>query len=370
MHRSARLLPSHRTMHAYLSRLTIRASPCRNAAILKIEPFSCSRHSKSESHGQTKPMSRSRNISHTLLLAFAVLAATGCNDGEQTASAQKSHVPESPIEVRFDGPAEPDVSPDLVRGEMLVDIDAIKKRIDSIEDPDTRRLFLTETMESLYEKHPRLAADLALSLFDEGEMTETLVTLIAKWVSVNSADALDYLYALPDTLARTAALTEAGRTMAVTDPIAAMDIAQDLPEGDGRNHCAGQILQTWARRDGTAAAEWLLAHPAYRDAPHLTAELAGAWARVAPEQAAEFVSSRLATAGQREAAYSVVTIWAEQDAKGAANWALKFPDEGLRRPMLQIAMSCWTAQGGPGSEAWLASLNPQDAATMHELMRR
>ncbi len=174
-------------------------------------------------------------------------------------------------------------------------------------------------------RDPREAVELALSLPQGKNRTDTITTLVSAWGSEDPQAALSWVKELPPSPLRQQALQDVLSALAWKNPAAAAKATlEETPPGWEQKGLISKALTAWMQTD---------------------AEAARAWVEKLPE-------GELRGLGLR----SVARLWARNDPKEAMRYAMRTPDAALREAMIGNVLAEWLcgdAGDAKGGLQWL-----------------
>ena len=144
--------------------------------------------------------------------------------------------------------------------------------------------------------------------------------------STDLQSALDRAKALPSADLRYMALRGVVSSLADSDPVGALRLAQTLGDYPGNEPLSSVVYRQWAANDPEAAA-----FQAAQDNP------AGGW---------------------RSPVNQVVRTWAAQDPASAANWSLSLSEADARSHSMSQVMRQWTRDDATAAADWTNALPP------------
>jgi hypothetical protein len=139
---------------------------------------------------------------------------------------------------------------------------------------------------------------------------------------------------------QTEAAFSVARALAGESPLGALAWAQTLPAGDLRGKVLNNILDIWAARDPAAAALYVTQMGAGPGQESAAAYLATLLA-ANPTRAIAWVQSLTSEPSRHAAVVNLASAWAQQDPAAAAQWAASLAPGGVRTEALNGALSYW-----------------------------
>jgi hypothetical protein len=160
-------------------------------------------------------------------------------------------------------------------------------------------------------------------------------------------------------LEKASAMLEFAYEAARAEPIAALNLAMELPASDARDDLLAHAANQWAFRAPVAAAEWArqIVDDALRE--RLLAGIATEWGETDPRAAAGLALESLSSGKpQDDALVGIVLRWAQKEPEVAADWVTEFPPGTLRDTALEELVKLWTDQDLEAAGDWLNRLRP------------
>lgn len=153
---------------------------------------------------------------------------------------------------------------------------------------------------------------------------------------------------------KTAVLHHAGRELADRDPLRALTLGLQLPEGAKRADLLETAFYSWSCSAPAAADAWLATQPDDPARARLLALGAKALATKDPEAGAGRLFSRVQDI-EVLTAYAPVVLgsWAGKNAPAAAAWTARLPAGPGRDLAMQIVAERWSRSDAAAAAAWL-----------------
>ncbi|HUR58499.1 MAG TPA: hypothetical protein VM029_12355, partial [Opitutaceae bacterium] len=201
----------------------------------------------------------------------------------------------------------------------------------------------------------------ALALFDRlGEdsdaelgcklMTRASLEELTAWLAESSATRLRQR-----TLIRFAQLQPERARTGFLEAIHAM------ADTDDRTQLLTVIVGKWARSEPLAAMEWIERMPNARTAEIVWGSVTAQWAQQNPVQVARIAAELPPGTSQRQAVISAVSGWARSDPRAAAAWVERFPEGEWRGAAMEQVVFMWSMRDPVAAASWL-SLQPAGAS--------
>jgi hypothetical protein len=181
---------------------------------------------------------------------------------------------------------------------------------------------------------------------------------------VGNPDGLSqYLAQLPDTAWKQTFLQDAGSEMAAKDPLAAIQLAQQMNPGDTRTNLLRSVVSGWVGTDPAAAIDWVGSVPDPSLREQLVASVVQSYALADPAQAADWLVQEVKSeAVLNDAALNILGTWVASDPAAAADWASRFPEGNLKAAAVTIVSSHWRQTDPAAAMAWIQNLSGEVAS--------
>ena len=163
----------------------------------------------------------------------------------------------------------------------------------------------------------------------------------------------------PNRQARLRGLANASAQLAMSDPLAAMNLISELNELNDRRILQRQVIQIWTRTEPEGAIEWLLEHPTQTN-NQLLASVLGAYAQ-SDAQAAMQIAESLNGNNRISAMTNVLGPWTRQNTEAALAWLNQQTDSQLRQRSIPTIASSLAAEDFSRVEQWLDALEPEES---------
>lgn len=151
------------------------------------------------------------------------------------------------------------------------------------------------------------------------------------------------------------ALRQLAYEAARTEPLAALELAVDLPADQRRDDLIHHTCLQWAGQDPSAAAAWAgqIEDDTLRE--RALAAIATAWAERDPYEAGRLAVEAIPPGRQRDdAVTAIVQRWVQQEPERAAEWVNSFGESPLKVTSMENLISIWRNRDPASLEAWLA----------------
>ncbi len=183
-------------------------------------------------------------------------------------------------------------------------------------------------------------------------------TLAVAEVWAGDPDGLkQYLDQLPDTAWKQSFLQDASSEMTFTNPVAAVNLAQQMKPGDAQTNLLRAVVCGWVSTDPNAAMNWVanVQDPSLRE--QLIASAVQSYALTDPAQAAAWLVSEVKSDGiVKDSVLNILNTWVTIDPAAAANWAAQFPEGDTKAAAVKIVSTYWQQTDPDAASAWILNL--------------
>ena len=138
-----------------------------------------------------------------------------------------------------------------------------------------------------------------------------------------------------------------------SDPAAAMQYAQTLPETNARRQAEMQVLNSWLNADPTGAEAWIRQLPAGQIRNQALSQLAAKVAESNPQAALALLDSVPAGQNRQQMLWPIFNQWAAKSPADAATAAFQLPAGPTRDSAVSAVVSTWAQQDNPAALAWV-----------------
>jgi hypothetical protein len=180
---------------------------------------------------------------------------------------------------------------------------------------------------------------------------------IAQGWAANSAGLQNYAAQLPDTAWKQTFLVEAGSQLSSSDPVAAIQLAQQMNPGNDQTSLLQSVACNWVTSDPNAALDWIagVKDPALQE--QLVASAAQSYALTDPALATGWLVSMVKSDDiVKNAALNIIQTWVTKDASGAANWASQLPDGDVKTAAVNYVSKYWQQTDPAAARTWIQNL--------------
>jgi hypothetical protein len=175
------------------------------------------------------------------------------------------------------------------------------------------------------------------------------------WAVNDLNGALAWMKSLPEGRERAYAAAGLAQSWANSNPAEAAQFSPML-SGTAANDFNRALADAWAASDPQAAVQWWQSIPEQNGRHDVLASILREWSGQAPEAAARFVATLSSPEEQQSAALNVASAWAESDPGAAATWAASFATPELRAQAISSVVSTWAVADPNTSLAWIRGL--------------
>lgn len=149
------------------------------------------------------------------------------------------------------------------------------------------------------------------------------------------------------------------------DPIAALEIARELPATERRDDFLEQAVMEWGGLDSKSSARWVRQIQSESLRNRLLGAVALGMATDQPGAAARLASEEMQPGSEQDrVTVGIVQRWIQSDPDGAAAWVEQFPQSPLRRVVVETLLSGWLSKDPAGARQWVLRL-PEGGLRTH-----
>lgn len=194
--------------------------------------------------------------------------------------------------------------------------------------------------------------------FPENSIRSSVLEQVAiAWANSDLASTTAWLHDLADGESKQVATLAAAYEATHTDPIAALELASQLPPARERNELLTHAVSQWATADFATAAAWAVEIPESDLRQEMLAAVAVAAAEENGPAAATFLANALAPGEiQSRAAVSITQRWSQVAPLDAADWVSQFPETPARDAAVENLVGLWVMNDSPAAANWLNTL--------------
>lgn len=222
-------------------------------------------------------------------------------------------------------------------------------------DPVERGPAMEALLATMVETEPLHAIELAQQNLSGAAFDRTLLAGLQSLTRTDPKAAAALVSALAPGEVQSQASLSVARALAADNPTGALAWAQTLPAGDLRGKVLNNILDSWAAKDPSAAGQYVVQMPAGPEQESAAAHLAGLLAGN-PTQAIAWAQSLGDGAARSAAVVNLASAWAQRDPAAAAQWAAALQPAEVRLEALNGAMSYWLLQDSAAARNYIFGL--------------
>lgn len=214
----------------------------------------------------------------------------------------------------------------------------------------------------------------AMAWLDEHSGSESLRTFQRQFMAIvngyaekDPVGAFNYALNLPENLRSDRQMKAMALNRSIESLLAkgevqtAMNLVQNLPEGNIRNQALNQFVGEWARQDPQAALKWTEALSNEGDQRMLRRSLMRSWAETDPQSAANWLAQQnVPESDMAGLVTGLIARWSEYDTEASAQWLNQMPPS----PEIDRAVAVYTAQVAAddpeGAMSWAVSITDEN----------
>ena len=166
-----------------------------------------------------------------------------------------------------------------------------------------------------------------------------------------------YLDQLPDTAWKQSFLEAASSGMSLTDPLAAIKLAQQMKPGDAQVNLLSSVACAWVDTNPDAALNWInsISDPSLRE--QLVASAAQSYALTNPGLAAAWLVSEVKSDETiKPAVLNIVDTWVSKNPAQAAKWVAQFPGGDTKGAAADIISKHWQQTDPAAAAKWIQNV--------------
>jgi hypothetical protein len=214
---------------------------------------------------------------------------------------------------------------------------------------------MESVLATLLATDPVRAIDLAQQTLGDAAFERTLVAALQVLTRTDPKSAAALVGTLAPGQAQTDASFAVARALAVGSPAEALAWAQTLPPGELRGNVLNNILDIWSARDPVAAGQHVVQMAAGPEQVAAAGYLATLLA-ANPTQAIAWAQSLTSESARQAAQVNLASAWAQQDPAAAARWAAALAPGEVRTQALNGALSYWVLLDGEAARNYIFGL--------------
>jgi hypothetical protein len=197
--------------------------------------------------------------------------------------------------------------------------------------------------------------------------SEALRQVAISWANTDPVAAYNWLNSLPEDRNRQAAIMSLAYEASRKEPAVALEMAGRFAPGPERDELLVHAIREWAATDFSSAQQWATSVPD----PGLRGRLVAAVAVDMAEQngagaAALIASSLPAGPEQDRSAVAIAQRWAEKAPQDAASWVSQFPEGAARTAAMKNIAMLRREQEGGAAAAGPSGLPQGDSAGLEQ----
>jgi hypothetical protein len=140
---------------------------------------------------------------------------------------------------------------------------------------------------------------------------------------------------LPDPAEHDSTLLAIANEAIRSEPVAAVDLAVNLPAGTQRDELIRHAAMEWAAQDGESAGNWARQIPDIYLRNQVLSAVATAWGETNPQSAATLAIGEISGRAQSDAVIGIVQRLAQRQPEQAAAWVELFPAGELKQTAIE-----------------------------------
>jgi hypothetical protein len=223
-------------------------------------------------------------------------------------------------------------------------------------NPTDRAPAMETVITTLVATDPLRAVDLAQQNLSGAAFERTLLSALQALARTDPKSAAALVSTLAPGEARTQASYFVARALATESPSGAMAWAQTLPVGEVRARVLNNILDIWAAKDPVAAGQEVVKMAGGAEQEMTAAHLATLLA-ANPPSAIAWAQSLANEAARSAAVVNLASAWAQRDPSAAARWAGSLEPVDVRNTALNGAISYWVLQDSDAARNYIFGLS-------------
>ncbi len=254
------------------------------------------------------------------------------------------------------------------------DFSGALRKLGEIRESSQRLRVQALVVTQLAEGDPRLAAEFAIALPENGVPSGAIEIAARALAKSEPAGALAWAVGMPDTPPAGVVRRTVAGELVVADPEGAVGKIGALPAGAARDDTLGFAAASWARRDELHAVAWLRGRPDDPLRQRLTSAMGFEIAQTSPERAIALAETLPGGRNRWLLIGAIAQTWVATDARAAMAWARKLPagesreaafagaETGLGLPVSRRPVSVPTIRNS-GPRGLGGSIAPEEASS-------
>ncbi|MBC8096122.1 MAG: hypothetical protein H7Y43_09945 [Akkermansiaceae bacterium] len=191
-----------------------------------------------------------------------------------------------------------------------------------------------------------------------GSMQTDAINRIARaWADVDFDEAVAWANQLGDENLKHESLAQIAYREARTNPLAALQLAVEIPAGTALDNLLAHIGPLWAVTDATAALDWAkeIANEVLRES--VIASMLSGMGEKSPAKAAELALDLL-SAGQKQddTLVTIIGHWTQDEPEVVAAWVMQFPKGKLQETAIESFVPIWADRDFEHVSKWVNGL--------------
>jgi hypothetical protein len=227
--------------------------------------------------------------------------------------------------------------------------------VSSMDEGEAKVQAMAAVAAVLVHSDPQFLAEKALSMPGNRSSRELIQNLANSWAQTDADAALNWAEQLPEGVGKRDALAIIRLQLEQQNPEEVAAQINQMPSGDSRNTLISSLAAQWGLNNPQSAIGWANTLPE-NEKKLAMSNLVGAWAQNDPLAAGAYVAQMPAGEAQSQAAMSVVSSWASKNPDQTAAWVLQFPEGDLREQGIREVVGIWTLSDSQGVQNWAEGL--------------
>lgn len=222
--------------------------------------------------------------------------------------------------------------------------------------PSTERAPAMEAvLAALVSTDPMRAIELAQDSLTGAAFDRTLLAALQTLTRTDPKAAANFIGKLAPGEVQTQASYAVVRALAAETPAGALAWVRTLPAGELQGQLLNNVLDLWAAKNPTAAGQYILQMTAGPEQDSAAAHLAGLLA-ANPSQAIAWAQSLGSSTARSAAMVNLASAWAQRDPAAAAQWAGSIEPAPVRIEALNGALSYWLLHDSAAARNYIFGL--------------
>ncbi len=178
-----------------------------------------------------------------------------------------------------------------------------------------------------------------------------------RWAVADLGEATVWARNLPEGESRFEIMAAIGNEAVRNDPLAALNLAVELPAGAAQTDLMTRGVTAWANTDSDSAMAWAdkIEDKALRE--KLIGGVVLASAEQNPADAAKIALQKISPGDEQDRMIiTIVQYWAQADPAVASAWVSKFPENSVGQSAIRTLVPKWASQNPEAVGEWLITL--------------